>query len=119
MEENTPLACETGQYIDFDGINQISCHTYCSSQGIRQPGCGENPGICNSECPDGTQVCPSYQLSNYPSGFTCLGNRYRIGYQCPETSLEENSAFFFTKCYNSPNFYRIISTQTQDKIGYG
>ena len=120
MEENTPLACETGQYIDYDGTSDISCHTGCTDGStIRQPGCGINPGICNSACPENTQNCPSKQLNNFVSGFTCLANNYRIGYRCPEISTNADSGLFFSKCYNSPNFYRIVSTDTQSKLSYG
>ena len=120
MEENTPLCCEPGQYIDYDGTSRISCNTGCNRNlMIRQPGTGENPGICNSECPDNVQNCPSFSLNNYGNGFVCMGGFYRIAYQCIDSQYDENSALFFSKCYNSPNFYRIISTETQDKLSYG
>ena len=121
MDENTPLSCTTGQYIDYDSTNlQISCNTVCSEDGvIRQPGAGENPGICNSNCPENVQTCPSNNLQNYKNGFVCNGGFYRIAYQCIEQSLDENSALFFSKCYNSPNFYISISTSTQEKLSYG
>ena len=121
MEEDTPLSCYIGQYINYDVTNsQIICQTGCSAENkIRQPGAGENPGICNSLCPDNVQSCPSYNLINYKSGFICKGGYYRIAYQCLDTSLDENSALFFSKCYNSPNFYRTLSTSTQNKLSYG
>ena len=121
MAENTPLSCFSGQYISYDETNQrISCSTGCSGElNIRQPGTGENPGICNSVCPDYVSSCPSYTLDNYQSGFTCMGSYYRIAYQCLESGLDENSALFFSKCYNSPNFYRTITPQTQEKLSYG
>ena len=120
MEENTPLSCEAGQYIDYRGDNQIACNTQCRTfNQIRQPGAGENPGICNSECPSNVRDCPSSNLNNYKSGFNCMGGFYRIAYQCYEQSLDENSALFFSKCYNSPNFYRILSNDALDKLSYG
>ena len=121
MDENTPLSCYSGQYIDYDETNsQISCSTGCSEDKvIRQPGAGEDPGICNSLCPDNVQSCPSNNLNNYRTGFSCIGGFYRIAYQCYDSSLDENSALFFSKCYNSPNFYRTISTTTQEKLSYG
>ena len=70
---------------------------------IRQPGAGENPGICNSLCPDNVQSCPSFNLPNYKTGFVCNGGYYRIAYQCLESDLDENSALFFSKCYNRCN----------------
>ena len=118
MEENTPLSCTSGQYIDYNN-QEISCKTGCSNGLIRQPGTGENPGICNSECPEGVGTCPSSNLNNYENGFICMGSYFRIAYQCYEESLDENSALFFSKCYNSPNFFRSISTTTQEKLSYG
>ena len=120
MEENTPLSCEPGQYIDLMGDGQISCNTGCNdAKTIRQPGAGENPGICNSNCPENVRDCPNTNLNNYVSGYNCMGGFHRIAYQCYEESLDENSALFFSKCYNSPNFFRIISTDTQDLLSYG
>ena len=82
MGEDTPLSCYSGQYIDYSN-NQISCKTGCSEFSvIRQPGTGKNPGICNSQCPENVQTCPSNNLNNYVSGFVCNGGYYRIAYQC-------------------------------------
>ena len=121
MGEDTPLSCYSGQFIDYDETNkQISCHTVCNQNlVIRQPGAGANVGICNSQCPDNVQTCPSNNLNNYRSGFVCNGGYYRIAYQCLDSSLDENSALFFSKCYNSPNFYRTLSEQTKSKLSYG
>ena len=120
MEEDTPLSCQSGQYIDLVGNNEISCNTVCGDANtIRQPGTGENPGICNSECPDNVKDCPSANLNNYVSGFNCMGGFYRIAYQCYQAELDENSALFFSKCYNSPNFYITISTETLEKLSWG
>ena len=121
MDENTPLSCDQGQYIDYDSTNlQISCNTICSDATvIRQPGAGKTKGICNSNCPENVRTCPNNNLANYKNGFSCNGGYYRIAYQCIEQSLDENSALFFSKCYNSPNFYRTISTTTQEKLSYG
>ena len=121
MDEETPLSCTSGYYIDYDSTNnQISCKTGCSENlVIRQPGAGSNQGICNSLCPDNVQSCPSFNLPNYKTGFVCNGGYYRIAYQCLESDLDENSALFFSKCYNSPNFYRTISEETKSKLSYG
>ena len=119
MGEDTPLSCYSGQYIDYSN-NQISCKTGCSEFNvIRQPGTGKNPGICNSQCPENVQTCPSNNSNNYVSGFVCNGGYYRIAYQCLDQSLDENSALFFSKCYNSPNFYRMLSENTKSKLSYG
>ena len=118
MQEDTPLSCTSGHYIDYDSTNkQISCKTGCSENlSIRQPGAGANQGICNSQCPANVQSCPSFNLPNYKTEFICNGGFYRIAYQCIESDLDENSALFFSKCYNSPNFYRIVSEETKSKL---
>ena len=121
MEENTPLSCEPGQYIDYSETNEaIYCNTGCNKFGvIRQPGAGENPGICNSDCPSYVSTCPSSNLNDYVNGFICMGGYYRIAYQCYQNDLDTNSALFFSKCYNSPNFYQIITTDTSNELSYG
>ena len=119
-EENTPLSCQPGQYIDLRGGTEIVCNTQCNrDKSIRQPGAGENQGICNSECPENVATCPSGNLLNYVSGFDCMGGFYRIAYQCYNTELDANSALFFSKCYNSPNFFITLSTETNNQLSYG
>ena len=43
------------------------------------------------------------------------GNKYK----CIDSSLNLNSSFYFSRCYNSPNFYKSISLETKSKLTYG
>ena len=122
MEENTPISCLPNYYITVDNAGQIYCSGGCINEDIRQPGTNATHGICNSECDKETKKCPgssSAVLKDYQLNYECQDNSYRIGYHCIKTQLNLRSALFFSKCYNSPNFYREIDSESQYLYRYG
>ena len=123
MEERTPLCCMPNYYITMDSFGQISCKGGCEIDDIRNPGTHATQGICNSICQEGTKQCPgssSALLKDYPTNYRCDDNTYRIGYHCVNNQYNLQSALFFSKCYNSPNFGVTISSQSKEffKSGY-
>ena len=122
MEEKTPLSCLQNFYITADAEDQIYCSGSCIREQIRHPGNNQTQGICNSDCDKGTKQCPgtsSAFLKDYQLNYKCDDNSYRIGYHCIGTQYNTKSALFFSKCYNSPNFFRNIDEETQYKYRYG
>ena len=122
MEERTPLSCLQNFYITADAEDQIYCSGSCIREQIRHPGNNQTQGICNSDCDKGTKQCPgtsSAFLKDYQLNYKCDDNSYRIGYHCIGTQYNTKSALFFSKCYNSPNFYREIDSETQYKYRFG
>ena len=111
MEENTPLSCLQNFYITADAEGQIYCSGNCIREQIRHPGNNQTQGICNSNCDKGTKQCPgtsSAFLKDYQLNYKCDENSYRIGYHCIGTQYNTKSALFFSKCYNSQIFIRIL-----------
>ena len=122
MDEDMPLACQTGNLvytkITENGQEKIRCKPKCDIEEFITPGTERDRAICNTECgPLPKENSFDLKCPNPPSTMKCGENHFRIGYKCVEKSIE--SALFFSKCYNSPNFYRTISTNTLNKITSG
>ena len=116
MEERTPICCLPNYYITSDSSGQISCSGGCEIDQMRNPGTNATQGICNSLCYEGTKQCPgssSAMLKDYPINYKCEDNTYRIGYHCVSSQYNLQSALFFSKCYNSPNFEIKIDSESQ------
>ena len=116
MEEDTPISCLPNYYITVDSNGKIYCSGGCIKDDIRQPGTNATHGICNSICDKGTKSCPgsgSSVLKDYQLNYQCNDNNYRVGYHCVNTQYNLQSALFFSKCYNSPNFCVDINSETQ------
>jgi hypothetical protein len=129
MDEKTPLTCESGNILTLNSTGEIICNHQCFNVDIDEqnkfnfitPGTPRNRGICNTLCPTPSlssdpTLCP-YTLNL----MKCIpiNDYYQIGYKCIEEDNNDISALFFSKCYNSPNFYRTISTTTLEKISSG
>ena len=120
MDEDMPLSCQSDKLTKLieNGEEKIRCNSVCVTPEFITPGTEINRPICNANCGDIPKAnsfnskCP-----NPPSTMKCGSGHYRIGYKCIEKNIE--SALFFSKCYNSPNFYRTISTNTLNKITSG
>ena len=122
MEEKTPLSCLPNYYITSDDDGQIYCSGSCINEEIRHPGNNQTQGICNSYCDKGTKQCPgtsSSFLNDYQTNYKCNDNNYRIGYHCLNTEQNSKSALFISKCYNSPNFYVNLDSETEYKYREG
>ena len=125
MDENTPLSCQAGYIFTLDSItssvtyNKILCTSECITEESLTPGTQKDRGICNTNCP---AECKGQNFGKCPTTATtmaCDDDHYRIGYKCIPKAKDEVSALFFSKCYNSPNFYRTISTSTLSQINSG
>ena len=131
MDEYVPLACQAGSLITLvdielnDGtiIKRINCTSQCYTEEFITPGTPKDRGICNAECPsetkDSNSKCPITAKSMICGDEADGTKNYRIGYKCIEANYNEKSALFFSKCYNSPNFYRTISTNTINRLSSG
>ena len=135
MGEQTPLTCETGNLLTLNSVGGVECKSQCynvenvehivgDNNGQTKfnfiiPGTTRNRGICNTLCPDETLPETGEQLCPYTLNLMKCDPKDQIGYKCIEKEKNDISALFFSKCYNSPNFYRTISTTTLSKISSG
>ena len=121
MGENMPLSCETGYMLTLDNsINKIQCTNQCIKEEFITPGTPKDRGICNTFCPDESKVTTTdNKCQTTVKLMSCDAGYDRIAYQCLEKTKNDKSALFFSKCYNSPNFYRTISTTTLNQINSG
>jgi hypothetical protein len=72
IDDNTPLTCNTNYFINLYDNNTIVCLTYCDDGKMRLQGSPELYGICNTNCPDNINNCPSGStsaLKDYQSNF--------------------------------------------------
>ena len=117
IDDNTPLTCNANYFINLYDNNTIVCFTYCDEGKMRLPGSPELYGICNTNCPDNINNCPSGStsaLKDYQSNFQCnINNNYfRLDYTCYSEDNIENSGVFISSCYNFPNFFHnFVKTQ--------
>ena len=127
MEENMPLSCEAGYVFSFDNKDDDHGNVICTSQckidhmnEFLTPGTPKDKGICNTFCPTETiSQTSDLQCPSTANLMDCGNENYRIGYKCIDKDKNDGSALFFSKCYNSPNFYRTISTTTLNEIKSG
>ena len=125
MDENIPISCQTGSVltiVEKDDEEKISCESTCKKEEFIIPGTPRERAICNTNCGISKKFTNDGDETKCPISATTMncGNDYtRIGYQCIPNEKIEVSALFFSKCYNSPNFYRTISTNTINKLSSG
>ena len=123
MDEDMPLSCQSGGFytkLMENDEEKFRCNPTCVTEEFITPGTERDRAICNTNCGE----IPKLPENSYdekcpvsPSTMKCGNGYYRIGYKCVRDNLD--SALFFSKCYNSPNFYRTISTNTLNKITSG
>ena len=119
-KNNIPIVCKNGYYITLNSNNKVICSNTCNNL-IRVPGTPSYSGICSIPKKDNTLIS-SYNynsLIDYKNKLLCESNYYQIGYLCYEKELDEKSAFFFSRCYNQPNFYREISNESKQNFPNG
>ena len=126
MEENVPLICESGLALTIDNSldpPKVICPDEClvnhESYSYLTPGTAGNLGICNSFCPVESKDSVSDDCTPKIRNMKCNPGYIKIGYKCIDESKNDVSALFFCNCFNSPNFYRTISTSTLAKISSG
>ena len=85
---------------------------------IRVPGTPYYSGICSVEADGAIPTLPNNMI-NYTSILNCDKSNYnQVGYNCFTKNLDQDSAFFFSRCYNQPNFYGEISNESKEKLDY-
>ena len=116
-EDKNPIVCRELYYLSLsNGIP--TCEKVCKENYIRVPGAPYNPGLCSIPLIDNIKK-PKTELRKYNGVFECNGNYNQIGYSCFNKDLDEKSAFFFSRCYNQPNFYGVISNENKEKLQNG
>ena len=123
-EDRYPIVCRNNYYISINGDNPTCSGTCTDSKYMRVPGTPFYSGICSIPANDTiikTKLEGYIQLSNYNQNdiIECDGKYNQIGYTCFDKSADENSAFFFSRCYNQPNFYGEISNENKEKLPNG
>jgi hypothetical protein len=119
-DNKVPIVCRELKYMTLLADNSLKCQDTCEGL-IRVPGTPSYSGICTIGHVEHSK--PSYGavlLLDYSNGtYTCNDNYYQIGYVCYPKTSDENSGFFFSRCYNQPNFYGVISNEIKEKIPNG
>ena len=116
-----PIVCRNLNYITLTSDNKVNCTESCNNL-IRVPGAPSHSGICGIIEQDKIKVnsYSAINLNNYKQSIlTCPDGYYQIAYMCYKEDLDEKSAFFFSRCYNQPNFYGEISNPTKLKLPNG
>lgn len=97
------------------------CTEECGNGYFRVPGAPYYSGICGIHSKNDIENVESIpksfvQLRDYTQKdiFSCNGNYNQIGYTCFDKTLDEKSGFFFSRCYNQPNFYGEISNESKE-----
>ena len=119
LDENEPFICHNHFTINIDENNYKSyCKETCDYKKMRNPGTQEKNGICNSEISDFLigNLNSINEIENYKTSFSCSSGYQLINYKCIENKRIENSAIFFNRCYNQPNFYKTITNDHKNKI---
>ena len=126
MEENMPLSCESGYMFTLnhtntpDNTDKVLCTNKCIKEEFITPGTPKDRGICNTVCPvESKPKTTDHECQTTVRLMECDDGYDIIGYKCIESQKSDSSALFFSKCYNSPNFYRTISTNTLAQISSG
>jgi hypothetical protein len=86
---------------------------------MRIPGTMETKGICSVNISSGisTSFSSVATLSSYPTSIQC-GTGTQIDYKC-QNADDTNSALFYSRCYNPPNFYKTLSNSARQKFASG
>ena len=111
IDDNMPLTCTQSFYLNNE-ISGTTCRDKCPSGLFRLPGQSIiNRGICNTKCPENAKKCPNTSTGDLQQYNTieCLDGFVRIGLKCVEESSVSNSAFYYSRCYNQPNFHRFYT----------
>ena len=120
-EDKIPIVCREPNYLQIqDGFP--TCIDKCTNNYYRIPGTPYSSGICNIDSKNCIENVKSISdtLNDYSKGnFTCDENYNQIGYSCFKKDLDENSALFFSRCYNQPNFYGEISNEIKEQLPNG
>ena len=125
-DEKTPIVCREHQYITITSDGEtVECKNQCNDKNyMRVPGAPYSSGICSINIPEIAFSSVDKNIGNLEkyagSNWNCSGQDYQIGYKCYSKDLDEKkSAFFFSRCYNQPNFYGVISNTIKEKLPNG
>ena len=82
---------------------------------MRIPGTMETKGICSINKPSDLSI---NALNDYPNNIACSSSANLIDYKC-KIDTEQMSALFYSRCYNTPNFYKTLSNSVKQKFASG
>ena len=124
-DNRVQIVCRNLKYITISDQNTPVCSEQCNNEMIKVPGAPSHSGICGilpannikvkSHPPAAMDLTDYYGLKT----LTCDGNYYQIAYKCYSKEFDERSGFFFSRCYNQPNFYGVISNESKEKMNNG
>ena len=124
-ENKEPIVCMGTKYLEIKDDVPV-CTEECGNGYFRVPGAPYYSGICGIHSKNDIENVESIpksfvQLRDYTQKdiFSCNGNYNQIGYTCFDKTLDEKSGFFFSRCYNQPNFYGEISNESKEKLPNG
>ena len=120
-EDKIPIVCIERNYLSISS-NGPTCSNTCYNKYIRVPGAPYYAGICSIQAGADIKDIPNTdtQLSNYSQKvLKCDGKFNQVGFNCFNVDSDINSAFFFSRCYNQPNFYGEISNESKEKLPNG
>ena len=119
FKKDQPLVCNVSKFFYINN-EEYYCKTKCDNETypLRSPGGSQINGICNTK---NYNVDLNHIVFNdYSSSFKCSSpTDILIGYKCLNSDNVKDSAFFFSRCYNSPNFYHSVSNTAKSKVNKG
>ena len=120
-DNKVPIVCRELKYMTRLADGSLKCLENCEDNLIRVPGTPSYSGICTIPKTEKSKAATgAVQLLDYSNHtYYCDDNCYQIAYMCYPKTLDEKSGFFFSRCYNQPNFYGVISNPTKEKIPNG
>ena len=114
LNDNIPFVCLNNYYLYLTD-STISCEQNCGDDKMRIPGTMETKGICSINKPSDLSI---NALNDYPNNIACSSSANLIDYKCKADS-DEKSALFYSRCYNTPNFYKTLSNSVKQKFASG
>ena len=121
FKSNSPLTC-TSTTNPFLIVNSgtTTCKSECTNNMHSLPSAVYDDdnyvgALCNSKCDMNIlNECP---VSNH-NNFKCKDSYIQLGYKCINKLDNDNSAFYYSHCYNMPNLHADFSDSTIIKCSY-
>ena len=122
-DQRDPIVCYKDKHITRDDSGNVICDEQCEPNYLRVPGSPSYSSLCSIHCTehgDCSSPFTNVMLNNYKHYYKCSNTYNTLGYQCfHKGEDDENSGFFFSRCYNQPNFYGVISTENKKRFDNG
>ena len=112
---NNPLTCRNGEFLNIDSNYKVNCDDKCYNNKMRTPGTYEFVPLCNANLPEDHVTLDNFNGKDLSiTKFCSQIDFFQIDYLCK--AKPKNSALFYSRCYNPPNFTFTINNNLQKSI---